>query len=348
MNIAARKAEIASLTNEINLNNEIAIQLRTRRELLSKNQTEIRQINTDIEQSKKQIATAKAQVTTIHNFLDRSYSDISIQELAKPPNTPLKRKRGVWAVIGFILGSFVSLSIILMNELFNLSVRSNVDVEQALRIKMLGMIPLLEQAHRANYYSALQTMISNGEPFFAKASPDHPLLLVFAPNKRSDLDEKTRTEFCETLKIRLGSKYVIISPIAGDDVPAKQMPLLINDYLYQFTDEAPKPGKDRTVYFKLDDLSFISPLTDDQIRRVKTAYKSTSLIVWDLFDFELHRQLFAEIARNADMTIIPMKYAQTSKLSIYRILQFLKTFHVKNIVGFLYNVDNKHYNKVTL
>ena len=348
VNIAARKAEIAALTNEINLNNEIAIQLRTRRELLSKNQTEIRQINTDIEQSKRQIATAKAQVTTIHNFLDRSYSDISIQELAKPPNTPLKRKRGVWAVICFVLGSFVSLSIILMNELFNLSIRSNVDVEQALRIKMLGMIPVLEQAHRANYYSALQTMISNGEPFFAKASPDHPLLLVFAPNKRTDLDEKTRTEFCETLKIRLGSKYVIISPIAGDDVPAKQMPLLINDYLYQFTDEAPKPGKDRTVYFKLDDLSFISPLTDDQIRRVKTAYKSTSLIVWDLFDFELHRQLFAEIARNADMTIIPMKYAQTSKLSIYRILQFLKTFHVKNIVGFLYNVDNKHYNKVTL
>jgi len=348
VNIATKNAEIASLNNEITLNNEAAIQLRARRELLTKNQVEIRQIKADIDQSKKQIAATKAQTATIQNFLDRSYSDISIQELAKPPNTPLKRKRGVWAVIGFVLGSFVSLAIILMNELFNLTVRSNVDVEQALRIKMLGMIPVLEQAHRANYYSALQTMISNGEPFFEKASPDHPLLLVFAPNKRSDLDEKTKTEFCETLKIRLGSKYVIISPIIGDDVPAKQMPLLINDYLYQFTDEAPKPGKDRAVYFRLDDLSFISPLTDDQIRRVKTAYKSTALIVWDLFDFELHRQLFAEIARNADMTIIPMKYAQTSKLSIYRILQFLKSFHVRNIVGFLYNVDNKHYNKVTL
>ena len=43
-----------------------------------------------------------------------------------------------------------------------------------------------------------------------------------------------------------------------------------------------------------------------------------------------------------------MKYAQTSKLTIYRNLQFLKSFHVRNIVGFLYNVNNKHYNKVTL
>ena len=128
----------------------------------------------------------------------------------------------------------------------------------------------------------------------------------------------------------------------------KQMPLLINDYLYQFTDTAPKPGKDHKVFFKLDDLSFISPLTEEQIQRVKTAYKSVSLIVWALFDFELHRQLFAEIAHNADLTIIPMKYAQTSKLNIYRILQFLKSFHVKHIVGFLYNVNIKHYNKVTL
>ena len=51
---------------------------------------------------------------------------------------------------------------------------------------------------------------------------------------------------------------------------------------------------------------------------------------------------------NADLTVIPMKYAQTSKLNIYRILQFLKSFHVRNIVGFLYNVNNKHYTKVTL
>ena len=191
-------------------------------------------------------------------------------------------------------------------------------------------------------------MTSNGKPFFSQASPEHPLLLVFAPDKRSDFDEKTKEEFCETLKIRMGCNYVIISPVKEEEFSQKQLPLLINDYLYQFTEEAPKPGKDHTVYFKLDDLSFISPLTDEQIQRVKKAYKSVSLIVWDLFDFELHRQLFAEIAHNADVTVIPMKYAQTSKLSIYRVLQFLKSFHVRNIVGFLYNVNNKHYNKVTL
>jgi len=347
--IASKKAEISTLTNDIKLNDEIAIQLRARRELLAALQPSIRQMETDIEQYKDQINKTKMQIVTIRNFLDRSFSDISIQELAKPSNTPLGRKRGVWAAIGFVLGTFMSLAIIIGYEFFNLTIRSNIDIEQALRIKMLGMIPVLEQAHRANYYSALQTMVSNGDPVFSKASPDNPLLIVFAPNKRSDLDEKAKEEFCETLKIRLGCKYVVISPITDDgELSTKQTPLLINDYLYQFTDEAPKPGKDRSVYFKLDDLSFISPLTDDQIQRVKTAYKSTSVIVWDLFDFELHRQLFAEIARNADLTIIPMKYAQTSKLTIYRILQFLKSFHVKNIVGLLYNVNNQHYNKVTL
>ena len=346
--IASRRAEIKSLTNEINLNNETAIQLRSRRELLAALQPTIRQIEVDIQQNKERINDTKVQIATIRSFLDRSFSDISIQELAKAPNTPLGRKRGIWAVVGFVLGTFVSLSVIICLEFFNLTIRSNVDIEQALKIRMLGMIPVLDQKHRADYYSALQTMTSNGKPFFSQASPEHPLLLVFAPDKRSDFDEKTKEEFCETLKIRMGCNYVIISPVKEEEFSQKQLPLLINDYLYQFTEEAPKPGKDRTVYFKLDDLSFISPLTDEQIQRVKKAYKSVSLIVWDLFDFELHRQLFAEIAHNADVTVIPMKYAQTSKLSIYRVLQFLKSFHVRNIVGFLYNVNNKHYNKVTL
>ena len=346
--IASKRAEITSLTNDIKLSNEIAVQLRARRELLASLHPAIRQLETDIQQTKDHINNTKMQIVTIHNFLDRSFSDISIQELAKAPTVPLGRKRGLWAVIGFVLGTFVALSIILGCEFFNLTIRSNVDIEQALKLKMLAMIPVLEQSYRANYYSALQTMINNGEQFFSKASPDNPLLIVFAPNRRSDLDDKAREEFCETLKIRLGYKYVVVSSIKEEDFSGKQTSLLVNDYLYQFTDEAPKIGKDRTIYFKLDELSFISPLTSEQIQRIKTAYKNVSLIVWDLFDFELHRQLFAEIARNADLTVIPMKYAQTSKLTIYRNLQFLKSFHVRNIVGFLHNVNNKHYNKVTL
>lgn len=350
VSIAKQRAEITALSNDIKLNNEIAVQLRARRELLASIQPVIRQMEIDLAQYKDQINKNKVQIATIRNFLDRSFSDISIQELAKPPNTSLPRKRGVWAIVGFILGSFVAISIIFGCELFNLSIRSSVDIEQALKIRMLGMIPLLEQAYRANYYSALQTIITNGEEFFSNLSPEHPLLVVFAPNKRTDMDEKIREEFCETLKIRLGCNYVVIAPLVEDEAtPAGgPAPVLINDYLYQFTDDAPKPDKERRVFFKLDDLSFISPLTSDQILRVKNAYKSVSLIVWDLFPFELHRQLFAEIAHNADMTVIPMKYAQTSKMSIYRILQFLKSFHVKNIFGFLYNVNNKHYSKVTL
>ena len=346
--IAAQRAEITTLTNDIKLNNETAVQLRARRELLAALQPVIRQIEADAKQTNEQINSTKMKITTIQNFLDRSFSDMAIQELAKPSYRPLGRKRGVWAVVGFVLGAAFAFAIVIGCEFFNLSVRSNVDIEQALRLKMLGMIPVLDQAHRANYYSSLQTMFSNGEPFFATASPEHPLLIVFAPNKRSDLDAKVKEEFCETLKIRLGHKYVMISSVPEEEFPTDQTPLLINDYLYQFTETAPKPGKDRTVYFKVDELSFISPLTGEQIQRVKTAYKSVSIIVWELFDFELHRQLFAEIAHNADMTIIPMKYAQTSKLSIFRILRFLKSFHAENIVGLLYNVNNKHYNKVML
>ena len=348
--IAAKKAEISSLTNDIKLNNDNAVQLRARRELLAALQPTLRQLETDIQQTKSQLNNTKVQITTINSFLSRSFSDISIQELAKTPKIPLGRKRGIWTIVGFILGTFLACAITFACELFNLTIRSNVDIEQALGIRMLGMIPLLDQKHRADYYSALQTMTSNGKLFFSHASPEHPGLIVFAPDKRTDQDEKILEEFCETLKVRTGNNYVVISPIKEEDFSMKQMPLLINDYLYQFTDTAPKPGKDHRVFFRLDDLSFVSPLSDEQVQRVRNAYqsKSISLIIWDLFEFEQHRQLFAEIARNADLTVIPMKYAQTSKVNVFRILQFLRSFQVKNIFGFLHNVNNKHYSKVTL
>ena len=272
--IAAQKADISSMTNNIRLDNDAAVQLRARRELLATIHPILRQLEVDIQQTKDQINSTKERVSLIRNFLDRSFSDISIQELAKAPHVPLGRKRTLWGVIGLVLGTMVALIIILVYEFFNLTIRSNVDVEQALKIKLLGMIPVLNQAHRADYYSALQAMTSNGKPFFSKMSPDHPLLIVFAPNKRSDIDEKMKEEFCETLKIRLGCNYVVVSPLTENDLSTKQMPLLINDYLYQFSDEAPIPGKDHTVFFNLDELSFVSPLADEQIQRIKTAYKS--------------------------------------------------------------------------
>ena len=83
VSISKIKAEIAALNNEISLNNEAAIQLKARRELLTKNQAEIRQIMTDIDQSKKQISGIKTRIATIQNFLDRSFSDISILKFAK-------------------------------------------------------------------------------------------------------------------------------------------------------------------------------------------------------------------------------------------------------------------------
>ena len=46
--IAARRAEISALTNEIKLNNEIAVQLRARRELLARVQPTVRQIESGV------------------------------------------------------------------------------------------------------------------------------------------------------------------------------------------------------------------------------------------------------------------------------------------------------------
>ena len=70
--IAKEKAEISSLTNNMRLDNETAVELRARRELLASIHPVLRQLEADIRQTKDQINKTKERIALIRSFLDRS------------------------------------------------------------------------------------------------------------------------------------------------------------------------------------------------------------------------------------------------------------------------------------
>lgn len=81
---------------------------------------------------------------------------------------------------------------------------------------------------------------------------------------------------------------------------------------------------------------------------MRNTLQQFDLVIWELFEFELHRQLYSEICKSADLTVIPMRYGRTSKWQIYQTLLQLNTCKVQRIAGLLYDVENKIYRKVSL
>ncbi len=341
--VVKTKGEVATLESEIQTMTENLVVFKQKRELLSRLAPQLRSLEDKYSQKKDLVLKEELTLKELSLFLERSYSDISVQEPARPTSMPMPRKLTVFGGLGFLLGLFFAALIVLGKEAINLTTRSQVDLEKALRLPALAVIPELSQKHRADFYGALQMAVSRIDDMLKK-SARQPSLVTIAPFSNNDLNPPLFAELYEFLTIRKDWRYIIIKPVSEED-SIKVAPYLINDYLYHLSDVFPKVGKDRTLYFKLDDLAFISPPSKIDLEKFRDSITNCDIIIWELFEFELHRQLFTEIATVADISVVPLKYAKTSKLTIFRMLRQLYAQDVENVLGLLYGIASKYYRR---
>jgi len=274
-------------------------------------------------------------------FLERSFTDTTIYERAVPNPEPVSRKRGLFAVLGFMLGMMVTGGTLLVMEALDLSVRSKVDMEKGLTLPVLGVTPVLSPEHRADFYSALQGMIGNLEGLM-KDVP-RPAMVAVAPIKFTDPEGRVTEELLNILAVR-GMSCLRIRIM--EELPTEALPHLINDFLYKFSDKLPEPCADGIYYFKLDDMAFMASPSRDVLKNLRDRLTDWDIVVWELFEYNLHPQLFMEICNSSDLTVFMMEFAKSSKLDVYNILRQIRVAGVRNIVGGLFNVENKFYRRV--
>ncbi len=340
------KVERTALKSTIATYTETLAKLKERRDKLDLLAPSLNMLEDQISQKRNLLLKQEALTKELQLFLDRSFTDITIQETATVPTDPLPRKRPLFFLLGLFFGAVLSGGFVLGKEFINLSVRSKVDIEDALHIPALGVIPHFDHHCRADFYSALQGAINQAEELLRGAGKT-PAIIAIAPISQEDLSTNILNEFCEILKVKRDIRYRIIR-VAPEEQTAHSARYLVNDFLYGFTDTLPEPGKDQVLYFKLDDLAFISPPEEERIGQLRNTLQQFDLVIWELFEFELHRQLYSEICKSADLTVIPMRYGKTSKWQIYQTLLQLNTSKVQRIAGLLYDVENKIYRKVSL
>ena len=340
------KAERTALKSTIATYTETLAKLKERRDKLDLLAPSLNLLEDQINQKRNLLLKQEALTKELQLFLDRSFTDVTIQETATVPTDPLPRRRPLFFLLGLFLGAVLSGGFVLGKEFINLSVRSKVDIEDALHIPALGIIPHFDHHCRADFYSALQGAVNQAEELL-RGVEKTPAIIAIAPALQEDLSTNILNEFCEILKVKRDVSYRIIR-VAPEEQTSSSARYLVNDFLYGFTDTLPEPGKDQVLYFKLDDLAFISPPEEERIGQLRNTLQQFDLVIWELFEFELHRQLYSEICKSADLTVIPMRYGRTSKWQIYQTLLQLNTCKVQRIAGLLYDVENKIYRKVSL
>ncbi len=340
------KAERTALKSTVAAYTETLAKLKERRDKLDLLAPSLNLLEDQINQKRNLLLKQEALTKELQLFLDRSFTDVTIQETATVPTDPLPRRRPLFFLLGLFLGAVLSGGFVLGKEFINLSVRSKVDIEDALHIPALGIIPHFDHHCRADFYSALQGAVNQAEELL-RGVEKTPAIIAIAPALQEDLSTNILNEFCEILKVKRDVSYRIIR-VAPEEQTSSSARYLVNDFLYGFTDTLPEPGKDQVLYFKLDDLAFISPPEEERIGQLRNTLQQFDLVIWELFEFELHRQLYSEICKSADLTVIPMRYGRTSKWQIYQTLLQLNTCKVQRIAGLLYDVENKIYRKVSL
>ncbi len=341
--ITRAKAEItAGLSRQKEFREGIA-RLKDRQEELNLLAPEFNMIEEQISQKKQLLRQQERIGKELEMFLERSYSDISLAEEAIPPNQALPRRLMLFALISGVVAGFVLVGLALLKETVNLTVRSRTDLVKALQLKSLGVIPLLQPECRADFYSALQGVVVNASS--EVKSCDIPVLFAVFPSENPTKYAPVFAELMNIISIR-DLRCLRIIDIPENETPSKPG-LLINDFLYHLSDRLPDPGKADTLWFKLDDMAFLSLPPADRLRQVCSEAAGYDVVIWELFENSRHSQLFTAICNTADATVIPMEYAVSSKWRIFQLLKQLRDNGVKRIFGVLLGVDKKNYRRVS-
>ncbi len=316
--------------------------LQKRREELSRLQPRVIALEDQIDATKRSLDRLDEAQRLLDMFLQRSYSDVSVTEDAIVPDRPVGRGRvfitAAAAGGGFLLAMFI----LLLIELFNLTIRSKTDLSEALHLEVIGVLPERTPKNRVDFYSALQSMVASCDATLAGA--ERPAVVMIGTLSQKDWDEGLFNEILEVLAIKDINFLRIRS---GEEPSSTECRYLLNDYLYGLADTPPRPEKTQHLFFKLDDLAFIAPPTPARLLELRSAFQDYDVILWELFEYQSNPQLFQQLSAVADLVVLPATYGKTGKIATAGCRNALQKAAEHAVIGgLLYNIESKYYHWV--
>ena len=260
------------------------------------------------------------------------FCDISIYEHAAQPTQGIARRRLVLSLGGLILAFLGTAGTVLGKEALNLRVRSGDDFEAGLGVPCIGAVCELASDNRSEYYAQLQMLVDHIRDLAEK-----PEAMVAMVSYDSRKEAEAFVDKCNDVLMLKDIDTLRISVCS--ELPEKSARYLVNDYLYGLAAAPPEPDAGRTLYFKLDEMSFFTPPEPERLRMMRGELKKYDIVVWTIGKPEEDRRLFEIICESCGDVIFAARFDCESKLKISADIRALRQGGREPAVsGLLYDI----------
>ncbi|MEI8245334.1 MAG: hypothetical protein WCI51_05850 [Lentisphaerota bacterium] len=335
------QAELKGVTQNIGQLEGTITKLKGELNQLARMESDFLEIKRQLDLNRDLLKKIDGTVSMMKFALNTNVSDITILERAEPPSSPSVKKRRFIVFAGVIAGFLLALGGLLVIELMDFSVKSRFDIENVLKIKMLGSLPMINQVTLQSFYSAIQVVYKRIAEYGDK--PSGVTLITFG-----DVEPKSGKTFfikkCIDLFGPQEKKILYISTV--DELSRNMTKFAVNDYIYK--DEVINPNMPlenaHRLYFVMDDYTFIAPadkaMIDKFVAKLNGHY---DYIFWELFEFNKNEQLFATICQAADLSVLVTMFKRSNKFKLLKCVNFLKEHDCKKLGGILNNVEKSYF-----
>ena len=335
------QAELKGVTQNIGQLEGTITQLKGELNQLARMESDFFEIKRQLDLNRDLLKKIDGTVSMMKFALNTNVSDITILERAEPPSSPSVKKRRFIVFAGTLAGFLLALGGLLIMELMDFSVKSRFDIENVLKIKMLGSLPMINQVTLQSFYSAIQVVYKRIAEYGDK--PSGVTLITFG-----DVEAKSGKTFfikkCIDLFGPQEKKILYISTV--DELSRNMTKFAVNDYIYK--DEVINPNMPlenaHRLYFVMDDYTYIAPadkaMIDKFVAKLNGHY---DYIFWELFEFNKNEQLFATICQAADLSVLVTMFKRSNKFKLLKCVNFLKEHDCKKLGGILNNVEKSYF-----
>jgi capsular polysaccharide biosynthesis protein len=338
------EAELSALTQSMKHFDTAIAKLRSELGQLSQVENEYLEIRRQLELNRELLKKVDNSIVTMKFAIKSNVSDIAIMERAEPPASPSTKKRRIIVLIGGFVGFVIAFLIIMLSELINFTIKSRFDIENVLKIKMLGSLPVISQVKLQTFYSAIQVIYKRIAEAAESGKDKVPFIAV------GDVEGKTGKTFIIRKIIDLfdpkDKRILYIS--TTEEVSKNLAKFVINDFIYKDEKFDPEFAAENShrLYFLLDDFTYIAPADTGMFKKfIDKMREKYDYIYWELFDFNKNEQLFACICEVATLTVVMTRFKRSDKFKLLKCVSFLKEHNCERIGGVLNSVDNVYYDK---
>lgn len=340
--------EIKSLSKNLARLEATIAKLKRTLDMLVNLKTPYTEIQREISLKRDLLNKLEGVVAEAKMLMSSQVCDFAVLERAVKAKFPEPTKKKLIVVAAVVLGFAGAVVIALLLEFIDFSIKSKLDIESVVGIKVIGNFPDKDTVDKFEFYSAFQIFVNNFSSYMQY--DDKTSMCLFA----SDQSESGKSFVIERLTMCLeqqNKKILYIDTIneGSEQWDDELSEYLVNPLLFDsksvIDDVKFKKVNDNLYngYFLFNEQAFQRMVDSSTMESFIEKLSEFDIIIWESFNCHENIQLFSTLASASKLTVLIARFRASNRGVLKGTVNFLKDRDIFNIVGVLNYVDRKYY-----